>query len=236
MIRRLLSIALVVAASGCDDGTTPPGTDGGSSGGMDGSMMMMGTDSSVPPGTDGGVAPGTDGCVPSVEICGDRIDQNCDGRDTGCGDNDGDGIMACRAGDDLTMCDCDDGRTDVRPAFGAVPGAPEVCDGVDNDCNGRVDEAAECCAGCADVSPRSRADVCAEDGTCDCSTEPGMGPCAEGMTCCASGCVDVQSDTANCGFCNSRCTVSADRCTMGTCMCGSGPACDLDRACTGGSC
>ena len=44
----LLALTLVV---GCDDGTPDPGTDGGTTGGMDGSMMMMGTDSSVPPGT-----------------------------------------------------------------------------------------------------------------------------------------------------------------------------------------
>lgn len=53
---------------------------------------------------------------------------------------------------------------------------------------------------------------------------------------CASGCVDLQTDTANCGFCQSQCTVSADRCTGGMCMCGTMPVCDLDRACTGGRC
>ncbi|HHH29917.1 MAG TPA: hypothetical protein ENK57_16445 [Polyangiaceae bacterium] len=233
--RSLLALPLAALLSlGCGgdvdtDGGTPPGMDGG----------VIDRDSAVPPGTDGGPSEadgGGGGCVPTIEICGDRIDQDCDGRDTGCGDGDGDGIMACRAGDDLTMCDCDDSRTDVRPAFGAVPGAPELCDGRDNNCNGRIDESAECCAGCADVSPRSRADICNEDGACDCSTEPGIGACPAGQDCCAGGCVDLQTDATNCGFCGSACTVSADRCTAGNCACGSGPVCDRDRVCSGGSC
>jgi len=233
--RRALWVVMAVAAvgvAGCDDG----GGDGTDSGppGMD--AAVMGSDGGGG-GTDGGGG-GTDGdvCVPTIEICGDRVDQNCDGRDTSCGDTDMDGIQACREGDDLTMCDCDDSRADVRPAFGSVPGAPEACDGVDNDCDMRVDESAECCAGCADVTPRSRADVCDETGACDCSTEAGTGPGPMGQDCCASGCVDLQNDIDNCGFCGSQCTVSADTCTAGLCMCGSGPVCDLDRACTGGSC
>ncbi|MBK8173112.1 MAG: hypothetical protein IPK60_22645 [Sandaracinaceae bacterium] len=202
-----------------------------------------GVDGGVTPGTDGGpvghdAGAMFDGCTPSIEICGDRIDQNCDGRDTSCGDTDRDGIMACRAGDDLTMCDCDDSRADVRPPFGiGVPGAPEACDDVDNNCNGRVDEAAACCAGCASLGDhRDRADICTEDGTCDCSTEPGVGACDEGQTCCTSGCTDVATDFSNCGFCGARCTESADSCVSGDCACGAGPVCDLNIVCTGGGC
>ncbi len=236
MRARYLLVALLVV--GCGDGTG--GDDGGTTTGMD-STVPPGTDGGPPPGTDGAVPPGTDagpgGCVPTVEICGDRIDQNCDGRDTGCGDNDMDGIDACRAGDDLTMCDCDDSRADVRPAFLGVPGAPEVCDGVDNDCNGRIDEHAECCAGCADVSPRSRADICNEDGVCDCSGEPGIGACPAGQDCCSNGCVDLQTDFNNCGFCGATCTPTTDNCSAGMCRCGTSPGgCDRDRVCTAGSC
>jgi hypothetical protein len=178
--------------------------------------------------------------IPSYEICGDRIDQDCNRMDDSCGDTDGDGIMACRPGESPVGggCDCDDRRTDVRPPFGAgVPGAPEVCDGVDNDCNGRIDESAMCCAGCASLgTARDRADLCTEAGECDCSTEPGIGPCASGLTCCTSGCVDVTTDFDNCGFCNAQCTVSADHCEARECRCGAGPVCDLDTACVGGSC
>ncbi len=175
--------------------------------------------------------------MPSVEICGDRIDQNCDGRDASCGDTDGDGVQACREGDDLTTCDCDDSRTDVRPARRGLPGAPELCDGRDNDCNGRVDEHAQCCAGCASLgSDRSRADICTEAGECDCSGAPGVGPCAAGQTCCAGGCTDLQTDFDNCGFCNLVCTTSTDRCTAGECRCGASPGCALTVMCRDGRC
>ena len=75
------------------------------------------------------------------------------------------------------------------------------------------------------------------DGVCDCSTDAASGPCAEGLTCCASGCVDTQTDIANCGFCNAQCTVSADRCEAGACACGAGGTpCDLDGVCSDGTC
>ena len=57
--------------------------------------------------------------------CEDPIDYNCDGT-VGYEDNDGDGVAACQ--------DCDDGDA------GRAPGLAEVCDGVDQDCDGQVDE------------------------------------------------------------------------------------------------
>ena len=61
----------------------------------------------------------------NAEVCGDGIDQNCDGSDDDA-DADGDGYMAC--GDD-----CNDSEA------AAHPGAPELCDGIDNDCDGAAD-------------------------------------------------------------------------------------------------
>ncbi len=62
------------------------------------------------------------------EVCGDGIDQDCDGSDEACPctDQDGDGFCV--------EDDCDD----TDPAVN--PDATEVCDGVDNDCDGSVDE------------------------------------------------------------------------------------------------
>ncbi len=57
--------------------------------------------------------------------CADPNDYNCDGS-TGFADGDGDGQPACQ--------DCDDGNPDVNGA------AVEVCDEVDNDCDGVLDE------------------------------------------------------------------------------------------------
>ncbi|MBN2798427.1 MAG: hypothetical protein JXX28_04705 [Deltaproteobacteria bacterium] len=58
--------------------------------------------------------------------CTDPADYNCDGS-VGYVDGDGDGFPACQ--------DCDDALAAVSPA------ALEACDGVDNDCDGAVDEA-----------------------------------------------------------------------------------------------
>ncbi len=231
---RPLVCLIVLALAGCDSGPDP-GRDGGGVTLMDGRVVQP--DSATPARDGGGGGDPDGGCAANVEICGDHMDQNCDGRDQSCGDTDADGWQACRPGDDLSPCDCNDSRSDAFPPAGAgVPGAPEVCYGIDNDCNGRIDESAECCAGCASLDDRRRADICTPSGVCDCSTVPGEGPCPSGQTCCSGGCVDTQTDFENCGYCNTRCTPSADRCTAGSCMCGSGPVCDLDYPCNSGSC
>ena len=83
------------------------------------------------------------------EICGDGIDNNCDGvvDDEGAGavtwfvDEDGDGfgvgeVVSCAKPDGAVADggDCDDSDVDVHP------GAAERCDGVDQDCDDKVDE------------------------------------------------------------------------------------------------
>ena len=82
----------------------------------------------------------------AVEVCND-IDDNCDGqtdeglKETFYEDGDGDGFGTSASVEDCeqpsgyaaTDDDCDDGDADVNPD------ADEVCDGVDNDCDGRVD-------------------------------------------------------------------------------------------------
>ena len=61
-------------------------------------------------------------CVPALGVCGDCVDQDDDGRGVG------DGCVAA---------DCDD----LDPRI--FEGAPEICDGWDNDCDEEVDEGIE---------------------------------------------------------------------------------------------
>lgn len=75
------------------------------------------------------------------EVCGDGIDQNCDGRDETCAcpDRDGDGFESASCGG----LDCDDGDPLT------YPDAPEICeDGVDQDCSGGD---VACLSPCADL-------------------------------------------------------------------------------------
>jgi len=70
---------------------------------------------------DGAYNPGA-----TEDDCGDLSDYNCDGA-TGYTDADGDGWAACE--------ECNDSDARINP------GATEVCDGVDDNCDGTVDEA-----------------------------------------------------------------------------------------------
>ncbi|MFC1844375.1 MopE-related protein, partial [Thermodesulfobacteriota bacterium] len=80
----------------------------------------------------GTINPGAD------EICGDGIDQDCNGSDLACDpnnvDDDGDGYTENEG-------DCND---DPATGGGVYPGATEICDGLDNNCDDAVDEGATC--------------------------------------------------------------------------------------------
>ncbi len=82
----------------------------------------------------------------ATEVCDDGVDQDCDGRDRAStlvwvdGDADGWGgaerrICRSRGADEVSRGgDCDDRTALVHP------GAPELCDARDNDCDGEIDE------------------------------------------------------------------------------------------------
>lgn len=83
----------------------------------------------------------------------------------GCVDNDNDGYgMMCSAGDD-----CDDANPDAHP------GATEICDGADNNCDGATDEGFSVGSACTTGSGACQATgttECAADGTTTCNAMP----------------------------------------------------------------
>lgn len=79
-------------------------------------------------GCDAGKEAERQGCDSAASDPVDGVDQNCDGVDGT--DADGDGVAGVASGGS----DCDDAEPEV------YPGSVEWCDGVDNDCDGVVDE------------------------------------------------------------------------------------------------
>lgn len=125
----------------------------------------------------------------AAEIPGDEIDQNCDGGEFCFEDADQDGyrspsgaiiISANTSCNDPGEAPASDGEADCNDREAtAFPGNSEVCDDLDNDCNGAVDEGAGCypvghpCDGPADCATAlCEADICVapitcvEDGSC----------------------------------------------------------------------
>lgn len=79
------------------------------------------------------------------EICSDGLDNNCSGEAdesywcTACTDSDGDGYGTASLGTcTYTGTDCNDSNNAIHP------GAIEICDSLDNDCDGSIDEGGVC--------------------------------------------------------------------------------------------
>ncbi len=130
------------------------------------------------------------GCTarqPTAEVC-DGADNNCDGRT----DEPEATTIACQTDCGAGVRTCGEGGK-MGPCTAPQPGA-EVCDGLDNDCNGKIDDNAPCptggtctCGGCA-YPPTDR------DGTClDGELVNGFcvkDQCPPGKHCVDGGCVD----------------------------------------------
>lgn len=113
-------------------------------------------------------------------IC-QRAGQECDGVSVPC-DLDGDGVPECLGPPD-GACDCNDHAGNVLP--GATETPDGQCDGVDNNCNGRIDEVQACLG---DDLDGDRAPYVCADGEAGCVADcndcaPAMSPLAAVEVC-----------------------------------------------------
>jgi len=138
----------------------------------------------------------TNGSVSGLPPCagdlnGDRVVNGADlsvllanfGRDCNNDDNDKDGYS-------VNQGDCDDANPDINP------GATEICDGFDNNCNGSIDEG-NLCPGLPNA-----AGVC-QNGLCTTFCNPGFGNCDSNIF---NGCeTSILTSVQHCGACGVAC-------------------------------
>jgi hypothetical protein len=190
----------------------------------------------------GGVSQTCTPKAPTAEIC-DTKDNNCDGVvDEGCACVDG-ATQSCYSGSagtaGLGMCKagtqtCSGGQWGT--CAGEVVDAPEACDGVDNDCNGLVDDglgSTSCGAGACQVTVQN----CVGGTPQTCTPGQPSAEICDGVDNDCNGAVDDGLGTTSCG--TGACQVTVAACTNGAptpCMPGSPSleVCDgVDNNCNG---
>lgn len=159
-------------------------------------------------------------CVPQDGRCEKCVDK----------DNDGYGDPAY----DMSECtypdipDCDDTRNDI------YPGAPTACDGLDNDCSGRVDNdyrdengvydryehCGECGNNCGALDNVKEAQCAVEETNEETTCE--ILECEEGWADCdgdpSNGCETDLSDPQSCGACDVKCGGSSSTTAVSECV------------------
>jgi len=129
--------------------------------------------------------------IPDADGDGDDACSDCDDNDAFLNNNDADndGVSTCDG-------DCDDSDASINP------GATEVCDGVDNDCDGAIDEGFDqdndgwttCAGDCDDNNPNANPDcpdICnGIDDDCDGEIDEDFDADGDGYTTCGGDCDD----------------------------------------------
>ena len=208
-------------------GTQPRGCYAGPNGTSNVGQCRAGTQT-----CDNGVlGPCTGAVVPTAETCGNpNSDDDCNGITDDIQDRGADCTVAtnmgiCRAG----KFQCQDGSADLVCVTNQ-PAPAELCNDLDDDCDGKTDETfmlqsdPNHCGSCSKV-------------------------CAASDTCCNGQCVNIKTDSNNCGGCGMTFVCGAaggpGSCCDGMCMdfmsdtanCGMcGHACGNSEACCAGKC
>jgi alpha-tubulin suppressor-like RCC1 family protein len=160
-----------------------------------------------------GLVSGAGDCDDTTELVSPAVDEVCNSVDDDCDGTVDEGFPTetCGVGAcEVTVGLCADGE--IISCEPLPPTMADVCDGIDNDCDGVVDDEPTASNSCTDAQTLGSCDA----GTCV------LTACRPGYANCNSfdpdGCeVDLGSDPAACGSCDTAC-LPGDSCVDGKCQ------------------
>jgi|GEM_PF-1385652 len=227
-------IAVAVVVVGCGESTIDTSGTGATTGGDDSSVSDVATDSGSGAVDSGSAAADTAKNVDDSGAAGDDAAK----ANTDSGSKTTDGAATDGA------ANSDSGQTDAKTGCKKTNPATEVCDGVDNDCDGKTDNAAGAKPLCDDGKACTK-DACDGKDGCKHPDDDGAA-CDDGDTCTA----DDKCKAGAClpgpvTDCNDGNACTADSCdkTTGKCAnkaaagsCDDGNPCTTGESCKGGTC